>query len=72
MNIIIANTKDEISKKKGEKQMDTTNKNNKIEKTNKELEFFNDQIGENASEEYKSENYDNQTIKSESKNKWSK
>lgn len=52
--------------------MDATNKSNKIEKTNKEVEFLNNQIDENVSEEYKSEDYANQTIKSEGKNKGSK
>lgn len=48
--------------------MDTTKKSNEIEKQNKGVEFYNDQIGENASEEYKSEKYAN-AFKNDTENK---
>jgi hypothetical protein len=46
------------------------NKNNMAKKDtrNEKLENFNDQLGENASEEYKSEEYAN-AFKNENKNK---
>jgi hypothetical protein len=44
-----------------------TNKPDKKGKQNNDVQFFNDNLGENASEEFKSENYSN-ALKNDNRN----